>query len=63
MIGQTHPTPPTDDTQELTEKEVLERLREVVRHGYGHLEVAVRDHRISTLQWQKTLVRGGNKTG
>ncbi len=47
--------------REVSEEEILERLREVIRHGYGRLEVVVRDHQISSLQWQKTLVKGGEK--
>ena len=40
-------------------KDILEKLQELLQYGYGRLEVVVRDHEVSTLHWQKSLVKGG----
>ena len=44
---------------QIGDREVLEKLRELLEYGYGRLEVVVRDHQIGTISWQKSMVRGG----
>ena len=41
----------------ITEADVFEKLRELVEHGYGRLEVVVRDHELSRVDWLKSQVR------
>ncbi len=55
-----HPAPqlPIPD---LGETEVLEQLREIVAHGYGRLEVLVRQAEITTINKQITLIRAGKQ--
>lgn len=45
---------------QIGDREVLEKLREILEYGYGRLEVVVRDHQIGTLNWQKSMIRGGD---
>ena len=53
----------TDDDRDvdgdgvITEADVFEKLRELVEHGYGRLEVVVRDHELSRVDWLKSQVR------
>jgi hypothetical protein len=47
--------------EQINGKEVLEKLQELLQYGYGRLEVVVRDHEISTLHWQKSMVKGGRR--
>ena len=42
---------------EITEADVTEKLRELLAHGFGKLEVVVRDREISTVNWQKSMVK------
>lgn len=44
-------------TDEITEDDVLEKLRELLTYGFGKLEVLVRDREISTVNWQKSMVK------
>ena len=46
---------------ELGEPEVLEKVREIVAHGYGRVEVMVRQGQIITINSQTTLVRAGKQ--
>ena len=46
-------------TEQIGDREVLEKLREILEYGYGRLEVVVRDHQIGTINWQKSMIRGG----
>ena len=46
---------------EITEDEVLEKLRELMSYGFGKLEVVVRDREIKTLNWGKSRVKAPNK--
>ncbi len=46
---------------ELGEPEVLEKIREIVAHGYGRVEVMVRQGQIITINSQTTLVRAGKQ--
>ncbi len=48
-------------TEQIGDREVMEKLREILEYGYGRLEVVVRDHQIGTLNWQKSMVRGGKQ--
>jgi hypothetical protein len=43
------------------EKDVLQRLREVVRFGYGRLEVVVRNGEITTVNATTTVVAVGRR--
>ena len=54
-------TAPGKQAEQINEKEVLEKLQELLQYGYGRLEVVVRDHEISTLHWQKSMVKGGRR--
>ncbi len=47
--------------EQINGKEVLEKLQELLQYGYGPLQVVVRDHDISTLHWQKSMVNGGRR--
>ena len=51
------------DTEAATvdEQDVLDKLRELLAHGYGRLEVVVREGEIATINWQKSLVRADKK--
>ena len=40
----------------LDEEDVLAKLKELVVHGYGKLEVQVREHKITMINWGKTVV-------
>ena len=42
---------------QITEKDVLAKLQELLSYGYGRLEIVVRNHQISALNWQKSMVR------
>ena len=42
---------------DLGEPEVLEQVRKIMAHGYGRLEVLVRQGQITTINSQTTLVR------
>ena len=42
---------------DLGENEVLEKMREIMAHGYGRLEVLVRQGQITTINSQTTVVR------
>ena len=44
-------------TEEITEDDVLEKIRELLTYGFGKLEVVVRDREISTLNWGKSMVK------
>ena len=48
-------------TEQIGDREVLEKLREILEYGFGRLEVVVRDHQIGTINWQKSMVRGGKQ--
>ena len=54
-------TAPGKQAEQINGKEVLEKLQELLQYGYGRLEVVVRDHEISTLHWQKSMVKGGRR--
>ena len=56
-------TAPGKQAEQINGKEVLEKLQELLQYGYGRLEVVVRDHEISTLHWQKSMVKGGRRDG
>ena len=44
------------------EQEVLDKLREVLEHGYGRVEVVIQDQRILNVIWQKSkLLNQKNK--
>ena len=47
--------------EKIGDQEVLEKLRELLEYGYGRLEVVVRDHQVGTINWQKSMVRGGKQ--
>jgi hypothetical protein len=55
-------TAPGKQAEQINGKEVLEKLQELLQYGYGRLEVVVRDHEISTLHWQKSMVKGGRRS-
>lgn len=57
--------PDATDTQvpEITDQDVLDRVNEVVAYGYGRIEIVVRDHKISTVNETKSLVRANNNRG
>ena len=46
---------------DLGETEVLEQVREIMAHGYGRLEVLIRQGQITTINSQTTLVRAGKQ--
>ncbi len=48
---------------EIDGQEIIKRLQELKEHGYGRLEVVVRNHEVSAIQWQKTVVRGNGRPG
>ena len=48
-------------TDEITEDDVLEKIRELMAHGFGRLEVVVRNREISTLNWGKSMVKAPTK--
>ena len=50
---------PARRADQIDDREVLEKLRELLEYGYGRLEVVVRDHQVGTINWQKSMVRGG----
>ena len=52
---------PVTQLPELGETEVLEKMREIMAHGYGRLEVLVRQGQITTINSQTTLVRARAK--
>jgi hypothetical protein len=61
MVAQRGTATPGKQAERINGQEILERLRELLEYGYGRLEVVVRDHEVSTLHWQKSMVRGGRK--
>ncbi len=46
---------------DLGETEVLEKVREIMAHGYGRLEVLIRQGQITTINSQTTVVRAGKQ--
>ncbi len=42
--------------EEITEADVLAKLRELLKHGFGRLEVVVRDNKISKIDWTASLI-------
>lgn len=40
----------------LDQEDVLAKLKELMQHGYGKLEVQVRDHQVTLINWGKTVV-------
>ncbi|GEM_PF-6810355 len=54
------PQAPASQIDIIDDEEIILRLHELLDYGYGRLEVVVRDHQVSVLNWQKSLVRGGN---
>jgi hypothetical protein len=52
---------PVTQLPQLGEAEVLEKMREIKAHGYGRLEVLVRQGEITTINSQTTLVRSREK--
>ncbi len=50
---------PVTQIPDLGETEVLEQVREIMAHGYGRLEVLIRQGQITTINKQTTLVRAG----
>jgi len=51
----------TNLVEEITEADVLARLRELIAHGFGRLEVVVRDEGISILNWEKSTKQDGSR--
>ena len=52
---------PATPVKDLGETEVLEKLGEIITHGYGRLEVLIRQGQITTINSQTTLVRAGKQ--
>lgn len=44
---------------DLGETQVLEQVRGIMAHGYGRLEVLIRQGQITTINSQTTIVRAG----
>jgi len=61
MVANRGTATPGKQAEQINGKEVLEKLQELLQYGYGRLEVVVRDHEISTLHWQKSMVKGGRR--
>ena len=52
---------PARRADQIEDREVLEKLRELREYGFGKLVVVVRDHEVSTLHWQKSMVKGARR--
>ena len=52
---------PARRAEQIENQEILEKLRELQEYGFGRLEVVVRDHEVSTLHWQKSMVKGARR--
>ena len=59
MVANRGTATPGMQVGQMGDREVLEKLRELLEYGYGRLEVVVRDHQVGTINWQKSMVRGG----
>ena len=60
VVGKNGGTP-VSQLPELGEPEILAKVREILAHGYGRVEVLVRQGQIVTINSQTTLVRAGKQ--
>ncbi len=38
------------------EEVILSKIREIIEHGFGKVEVLIQDQKISNLKWEKSVV-------
>jgi hypothetical protein len=50
-------TPSETQVPEISDQDVLDKVKEVVAYGYGRIEIIVREGRISTVNKTESLVR------
>ncbi len=56
MVNRGTGTPETQ-VPEISDQDVLDKVKEVVAYGYGRIEIIVREGRISTVNKTESLVR------
>jgi hypothetical protein len=49
-------TPSETQVPEISDQDVLDKVKEVVAYGYGRIEIIVREGRISTVNKTESLV-------